>query len=135
MNSDRRGVASEFIVKTDIIENGYNVSTPEVKCKYDLVVEVEKELLKVQVKRGYKDKGRESTLRVNIYDQNKNSQPNDAYQRDDVDIFAIHDPVNDEIYWFRYEETPSSEMRKKYSDLVKDRIEYKLYDDRSIYDF
>ena len=126
MDSDIRGKASEAHSRAHLLENGYVTSTPDADCKYDLVVDYNGDLLKVQVKRGYADGSRDDTLRVNMYDQNQNGVPNDAYEEDDVDAFIVHDPINVRLYWLWFDECPSSEIRRKYSSLSKHLIGKKL---------
>jgi len=126
VDSDIRGKASEARARAYLLEQGYVTSTPDADCKYDLVVDYQADLLKVQVKRGFADGSREDTLRVNMYDQNPQGVSNDSYEADDVDAFIVHDPVNNELYWLWYDEAPSSELRRKYGSLSEDLIGKKL---------
>ena len=111
-----------------LLKLGYTVSVPEVPCRYDLVVDLGDQLVRTQVKRGFTD-SREDTLRVNLtgsVHKGGTSYESVTYEREDIGAFAIHDPINDRVYWLWFEEAPATELRRKYNSLLAQTIDCKL---------
>lgn len=48
-----------------------------------------------------------------------------TYNADDVDAFAVYDPVNDRVYWLWFDEAPATESRRKYHSLSEHTTERK----------
>lgn len=97
-NTIRQGEKSEFIFANKcFVDHGYMVSRPLGTADYDLVVEVDKKLHKVQVKSSMKGDGNvnicKGTNAVKSGKQGKYPYPEDA-----VDFFAVHEIINDN--WF-----------------------------------
>ena len=50
MNTNVKGAITELKCKTYFLELGYIVSTPEFPARYDFILDIDKKLLKIQVK-------------------------------------------------------------------------------------
>jgi hypothetical protein len=127
-SANRAGAVAENIVSTRLIRAGYNVSQPEIPCHYDIVADIDGDMVRTQIKRGFED-SRERTLRVNMMGSVHRGQTeyeSVRYTSDQVDAFAIYDPVNDEVYWLWFDEAPETELRRKYNSLVEHRLDRKL---------
>ena len=97
-NTVKQGEISEqiFAVKC-FAEYGYMVSQPNGTADYDLIVDVNGSLKKVQVKSSIKGNGNVNICKgTNAVKSGK--QGKYPYPRDSVDFFAIHDIPNDN--WF-----------------------------------
>ncbi|WP_096390832.1 group I intron-associated PD-(D/E)XK endonuclease [Halopenitus persicus] len=128
-SSNRAGEVAENIVSTKLLRLGYNVAEPRIPCPYDVIADLDDQLVKVQVKRGFDDSSRDETLRVNLLGsihKGGTEYKSVKYQPDEVDSFAIYDPIQDEVYWLWFDEAPSTELRRKYTSLRRHRIEQKL---------
>jgi hypothetical protein len=128
LSSNRAGAVAEKVVMTRLLQAGYEVSEPVVPCRYDLVVDMEDGLARTQVKRGFED-SRDDTLRVNMMGsvhRGATRYESVEYGPEDVDAFAIYDPVNDRVYWLWFEEAPATELRRKYNSLLEHTLDAKL---------
>ncbi|WP_246987606.1 group I intron-associated PD-(D/E)XK endonuclease [Halorientalis marina] len=128
LSANRAGAVAENIVSTRLIQAGYNVAEPRIPCQYDLIVDIDGNLTKTQVKRGFED-SREETLRVNMMGSVHKGQTkyeSVKYDSEQVDAFAIYDPINDLVYWLWFDEAPATELRRKYNSLLAHRLDCKL---------
>lgn len=125
----QNGIASELKIQSTLTEHGFIVSKPIRDCAYDIVVEVNGYLRKVQIKRGYACQGRDNVLRINIY---RNGRAHEGekrpYKEHEVDAFIIHNPIpdEDEFYWLWFDETPEMEMKRKFETLRDHQLVDKL---------
>jgi len=96
MRKRELGALAESKATAKLYDLGLTVSTPEFReARYDLVVDSDGDLYRVQVKHGYvSDKG---TLRAEL--RSRNQDGNDKYSEDEVDAFIIYGPQMDNIYW------------------------------------
>lgn len=122
----QNGKATELEIQRILIEKGLIVSEPVRDCAYDLVVEVEGELIKTQIKRGYPSQSREGVLRVNLYRKSLingiNKRP---YKESEIDAFIIHNPSlegEESIYWIWFEEAPDYEMKRTFDSLQEHQL-------------
>lgn len=111
----QRGDVAEVEVAAALMSRGFPVSKPLTDNEpYDLVVEIDLELQKVQVKRMYKEEERNS-LKTNLYKSGEDfSQNRTTYSSEEVDAFAFY--YNGEIYWSWYSETPDSTINLSLKD-------------------
>lgn len=106
-NTTRKGDASEALVVAKYIEKGYNVLTPvNDGVAYDLVVEKNGKLYKVQVKRGRKEK---NVISFRCCSQTR-SNGNIPYTKNEVDLFTIHEPKSGNVYEVKFDEAPKTQM-------------------------
>ena len=97
-NTVRQGEKSEQIFATKcFVEYGYMVSQPNGTADYDLVVDVDGSLKKVQVKSSIKGKGNFNICKgTNAVKSGK--QGKYPYPQESIDFFAIHNIPNDDWY-------------------------------------
>jgi hypothetical protein len=128
LSPNQAGEVAENIVATELLRAGYNVAEPKIPCQYDLLVDIDGEFIRTQIKRGFED-SREDTLRVNLtgsVHKGGTEYESVKYSADDIDAFSIFDPVNDNVYWLWFDEAPTTELRRKYNSLLEHRVEHKL---------
>lgn len=123
------GKIAEQLVICRLLDMGFIVSQPVLRCQYDILVDLNGQIIKIQIKRGFDDGSRPDTLRENLLgtvytggDGNRDVQ----YSNDEVDAFAIYDPREEEIYWLWFDEAPNTELRRKYRTMKQHRINEKL---------
>ena len=94
----KQGERSEMIFAHKcMIEHGYSVSIPFTTENYDLIVDVNSKLLKVQVKSSIKGDGNVNICKgTNAVKSGK--QGKYPYPPESIDFFAVHDVVNDTWY-------------------------------------
>jgi hypothetical protein len=129
MDTNRNGEIAEQIVATNLLELGFNVSKPVLEDRYDLIADIEGDLVKVQVKRGYKDGSRDDTFRANLQRQIRRAtgdNRDEEYSDEDVDAFALYDQYSDSVYWLWKKDAPKTELRRKYSSIEKCELEKQL---------
>ena len=110
--SDHRvdvGYRSEGAILAHLIRLGYSVLVPfGVNQRYDLVLDIDGELLRAQCKTGRLRKG---TIRFPTRSTRINTKS--IFNRDyrgDADLFLIYCPGNDRIYAVPVDEAPGCEM-------------------------
>ncbi len=96
MDTNRKGNISEAKVLQAFVRAGYGVLLPFGNgATYDLVVDVEGRLWKVQVKTGLLQKGCVLFPLRRFSGHNRRAK---KYQRGEIDLFAVYCPENDKIY-------------------------------------
>lgn len=125
----QNGRASELEVQRILTEAGFIVCEPVRECAYDIAVEVNGDLRKVQIKRGFACQDRDDTLRINLY---RNGRAHEGekrpYEANEIDAFIVHNtvPEEDEYYWLWFDETPEMEMKRKFETLREHKLDEKL---------
>lgn len=125
----QNGRASELDIQRILTEIGFIVCEPVRECAYDIAVEVNGDLRKVQIKRGFACQDRNDTLRINLYRNGRSHEGEKRpYESHEVDAFIIHNPIpeEDEYYWLWFDETPEMEMKRKFDTLRDHKLEEKL---------
>ena len=90
----RQGEKSEQIFATKcFVEYGYMVSQPNGTADYDLIIDVNNSLQKVQVKSSSKGNGNVNICKGTNGHSGLKKYP---YPEDSIDFFAVHDIVNDQ---------------------------------------
>lgn len=98
MNTNERGSLSEGIILAEALRCGFTVSVPwGNKARYDLILEIEGELIKIQCKTG---KLVNDSIRVKLTSSYLTSSGSvmHGYTKQDVDYFAIYCPQNNKKY-------------------------------------
>ncbi|MFC7176688.1 group I intron-associated PD-(D/E)XK endonuclease [Halosegnis marinus] len=93
-----RGQASEALVKAAFLVRGVSVSTPEYDNEpYDLVVHLDGDFRRVQVKTAYRNKP--GTVQFETVSTRRRGEGYDREgYRGRADLFAVYNPVLDEVY-------------------------------------
>lgn len=97
LNSTQIGSISEAAVEWDLLERGFNVLKPSVVTRYDRVVDIDGNYVRVQVKTARIDR-RDGNLRVS-YDT--------PYTDNQIDIIAVFDPNTRNIYYIPINDIPN----------------------------
>ena len=107
-NTVRQGEISEQIFATKcFVDHGYMVSQPNGTADYDLVVDVNGRLLKIQVKSSIKGDGNVNICKgTNAVKSGK--QGKYPYPIEGIDFFAVHNILSDEWYIIPREVTGDS---------------------------
>lgn len=117
LTTQQKGITTEIFVAAYFLSLGYNVSQPFCQdSKYDLIVDVNNQLLRLQVKTARQLN--EDTIVFNCRSTTKNSQTNKSryYQTDEIDYFATY--WNNQAYLIPVEEC-SAEKRLHLSPVTK----------------
>lgn len=91
LTTQQKGITTEMFVAARLLQLGYNVSQPLCQdSKYDLIVDVNNKLLRLQVKTARPLS--EKIIVFNCRSTTKNSQTNKSryYQEDEIDYFATY---------------------------------------------
>jgi hypothetical protein len=111
-----RGQASEALVKAEFLSRGMTVLVPEYDNEpYDLVVETDDDFHRVQVKTAYKNKP--GTVQFETVSTRSRA---DRYERDGyddrADIFAVYNPILDEVYVIPVEDAATGKMEIRFEE-------------------
>lgn len=91
LTTQQKGITTEMYVAAYLLSLGYNVSQPLCQdSKYDLIVDVNNHLLRLQVKTARQEK--EGSIIFNCRSTTKNSitHKSRSYQVDEIDYFATY---------------------------------------------
>ena len=86
-NTNFKGAITELKCKTYFLELGYVVSTPEVPARYDFVVDINNQLLKIQVKTCTSD-NEKLTFSTCSSHYIKGKHTHTDYKSDNIDYFC-----------------------------------------------
>lgn len=92
-NTTLIGDKTEAAILSYCLNKGYGVSVPFGTLKYDLVVDKDKKLYRVQCKTGTYRKGTISFKTCSV------GRPNKTFYKDEADVFAVYYPPSEEVYW------------------------------------
>lgn len=99
---------SKFIARC--IEKGYSVSKPFGEDqRYDLIVDQNNNLFRVQVKATWGKETEPSVLHFNTCSTNSHTG-HKGYTKKSIDAFGLYSRRTDSCYWVPVEETPKAEM-------------------------
>lgn len=125
LNSHQNGAISESIVQTNLYRAGHAVSVPASEEPYDLIADLNGELVKVQVKTMFtREQNNETRYRVELRPRARG--PKASYSEDNVDAFAFYNSDYDQIYWLWFDEAPKTEASRKLESWQKHTLERKL---------
>lgn len=98
-------------VLAKLSDKGYTVSKPfSDHCRYDLVIEKNGELERVQVKKAWvRDNGVVEFKTESTY-ANTKKYSSQTYTKEDIDVFAAYCPEKDTLYKVPVEEAPDTRM-------------------------
>ncbi|PSP57390.1 hypothetical protein BRC82_00080 [Halobacteriales archaeon QS_1_67_19] len=111
MNPSRRGDETEAIVLGRLMDSGVSILVPFGDSdRYDLVVEDDRELYRVQCKTGSWANG---TVRFNRSTSTRTGgeRVDSEYSADEIDAYAVYAPRTETVYWVPIEATGTGEMR------------------------
>lgn len=89
LSTQQKGIVTEMSVATYLLALGYNVSQPMCQdSKYDLIVDVDGKLLRLQVKTSRQNTQSSITFNCRSTTSNVKNCKSRRYSSDDVDYFA-----------------------------------------------
>lgn len=104
MTPNIKGNIAELAIALDCSKKGYQVSIPfGENAPYDLIVGIQKKLIRVQVK--YLTMRKNGTISVP-----STSTTGVKYTSDNIDYIAAYCPTNDSIYWINVDELAHSSI-------------------------
>ena len=106
-----KGNKAEISVLRELVMNDFTVLEPYGDNEpYDIVVELDSEFRKLQVKSSRFKKG---SIIVSLKRTNMTSDgaQNKYYTADEIDAYAVYSPEFDVNYYVPFEEAPKSQMR------------------------
>ncbi len=99
MNTSRRGDETEATILSALMRFGLSVSVPFGDSdRYDMVVDDEESLYRVQYKTGNWVNG---SVRFNLYSSTlgENGRVDTDYTPDEIDAYAVYSPTTGCVYW------------------------------------
>lgn len=124
--SKRKGLTTELQCQTFFTQLGYNVSIPLGEdCRYDLIVDVEGILIRVQVKTCTED-GNGIKIPCRSTQSNTQETKNNCYNKEQIDYFATY--YNNQCYLIRVEEC-STVKKLSFSDKRTNQYASSFIDD------
>lgn len=101
-----KGLVTELQCQTYFTSKGYNVSIPLGEdCRYDMIVDIEGLLLRIQVKHANEDETG-FTIQTKSTQSNTVSNTNHRYNKEQIDYFATY--CNGQYYLIKVEECSTS---------------------------
>lgn len=101
---------AEPICLAKLSNQGFTVSKPfSDHCRYDLVIEKNGNMERVQVKIGRLKDGCIKFKTESEY-ANTNEYVRSSYTKEDIDCFVVYCPANENIYKINVEDTPNTAM-------------------------
>jgi len=98
------GERAEGVVIGRMAANGCTVMLPVTTARYDLVVDSERGIERVQVKTAQK---RGNSVSFNSYSQKTNGEIVE-YTDDEVDAYAVYYEKTDDIFWVPFDDAAST---------------------------
>lgn len=116
MNPNHRGTVAQQHIKLRLIEAGYDVFEPiREDCRVDLVVDLDGELARVQVKSGHYRDGKVKFKTRSCMTHKSHGTDGENY-KGVVDHFAVYCLELDSAYWVSIDDAPDSAMELRVDD-------------------
>lgn len=103
-----RGKLTQVKVLTYFLELGYIISSPEIPCQYDFLLDIGNKILKIQVKTSRESQGGFS-FNTSSITHNSSGYTKRQYSKNMVDYFCTF--YNNECYLIPFEECGSKEKK------------------------
>ncbi|WP_254765861.1 group I intron-associated PD-(D/E)XK endonuclease [Salinilacihabitans rarus] len=113
-NSKDIGDETEAVIISHLVADGYSVAIPfGDNDRYDLVVDDEENLYRVQCKTAWRNK--ERTIRFNTHSQTtKDGQYHERTYHEEIDGFLVRYPENDRLYWIGIDDATEQKMELRF---------------------
>ena len=95
--SHQKGCIGELKVELRAIEKGYIVSRPTIEARYDLVIDIDGKLKRVQVK--YLSRKRKETYELDLRKETRNNGNRKVYKAEEVDALLVYIQPLDKVLW------------------------------------
>jgi hypothetical protein len=113
MNTDLIGVIAENIAITKLLRMGFNVSKPINKCRYDLLIEKDGIISRIQVKNGEIKNDYIDFRTASISSRNKKRK---QYTSEEIDFFLVVNPTNENLYLIDVNDCSNGRQRLRISE-------------------
>lgn len=115
INTREEGALGEARVVYEFQKYGVNVSKPfSDNAPYDLVVDVNDRLYKIQIKTSAFVKNNATVFRLSKTRYNRTSSRITKYTSDEVDYYALYSIVRDKVYIVAYDRAPDTSVVIRY---------------------
>jgi hypothetical protein len=105
------GDSAELAVAQRFLSAEYYVSQPfSEDCPYDLVVEIENELKRIQVKSVSQDDNKKVNISLERTNYGASGSKRKYYKKNEVDLIAAYCRVRDEVLIFDFDEIPKTSV-------------------------
>lgn len=112
---------------------GINVSKPfSDNSPYDLVIDVNKKLYRVQIKSSAYHQNGAVVFRLAKTRYNRTSARLAKYSKEEVDYYALYSILRDKIYILPFEDAPKSEVKIRYEPCMQNAPTIRYEDDYTI---
>ena len=113
-NTKDKGDETEARIIHELIAHGYSVSIPfGDNDKYDIVVDDDGELYRVQCKTAWTNK--DDTMRFNTHSQTtKEGKYHENVYHGEVDSFLVRYPKNERMHWIDIDEATEQKMELRF---------------------
>ncbi|WP_440766821.1 group I intron-associated PD-(D/E)XK endonuclease [Natronorubrum sp. DTA7] len=117
-NSKHVGDKTESKALTELLECGYSVSIPfGDNDRYDLVVDDEGDLHRVQCKTGWRNKT--ETMRFNTHSQTtRDGSYHEQTYHGEIDAFLVYYPKNETFYWIDAADATGQKMELRFESEI-----------------
>jgi hypothetical protein len=113
------GDIAETKVLAELIEQGYAVSIPYGdNQRYDLLVDDDGEIHRVQVKNGAMEDGCVRFECKTAYTDHNGERKYHSYDSSEIDAYAVWSSEQQSVYWIPIEDAGSSAMRLRVEDTL-----------------
>lgn len=126
MNQNKqKGLLTELQCQTYFTQLGYNVSIPLGEdCRYDMIIDIEGQLIKVQVKTSHLNKGETGIMFSTCSTQGGNTAHDiqtKKYKKEDVDFFATY--WENQCYLVKVEDCQSTTRTLSFEQIKKNQAD------------
>jgi hypothetical protein len=126
MDTKEQGELTEAKAVARLMEEGYTVLEPRGEhTRYDLVVDSPDGMQKVQVKTAWKEGGC-AVFNCQSTRSNMSESKDTPYTSQEVDVYVVYFPKQDQFYWVPFEDAPKKKMtlRVDEAELEQPSINY-----------
>jgi len=120
MNTSQNGDIAETQAVAELVKQGYLVSVPTSgHCPYDLVLDKNGELLRVQVKHAMlREEGNKLRCSLKRSNPNANGTNDSYYTNDEIDAYLIYCPQKDTLYWIDFDDAPDANIVLRFESSI-----------------
>lgn len=128
----RRGTVTEAVVTGRLLRHGFGVSKPAFgNERYDLILDDDGTLQRVQVKTAYPHNQRTETAVVEfdttVYGSDGTAQRS-YYSGDEIDAYVVYSPEQDIVLYVPFEDAPETQMNFSF----RDRSSYNRHNQKAV---
>lgn len=120
MDTMQKGDIAETQAVAELVKQGYTVSIPvSGHCPYDLVLDKDGELWRVQVKHAMlRENGHKLRCSLKRSNPNANGTNDSYYTENEVDVYLIYCPEKDTLYWVDFDDAPDANIVLRFESSI-----------------